>query len=370
MYDQWLPLGVVGVISAYNFPAAVWAQNGFLAAIGGNTVIWKPSPKVPLTAIGIQHLCNQAMKELGQQGVFSLFIPQDNAVAERLVADRRVAMVSFTGSTAVGRKVAQIVGATLGRRYMLECSGNNGCIIDETADLKLAARSITFGAVGTTGQRCTSTRRVIAHRSVEKELVGLLKRAFEQIKVGDPRQPDTVVGPLVDRAAVGHFEAAVRDAVALGGVIACGGKRIDRPGYYVEATLITERQAGLAVRAARDLRADRLGDAVRHARRSDPDPQRSAAGPRVRNPQHQPGEHRAVPFGRGHRLRHRQGQHGNHRRRHRRRVRRREGNRRRAHGRLGCLERLHAAAKRVRELGRRIALGPAHQALAAIFRST
>ena len=239
MYDQWLPLGVVGVISAYNFPAAVWAQNGFLAAIGGNTVIWKPSPKVPLTAIGIQHLCNQAMKEIGQQGVFSLFIPQDNAVAERLVADRRVAMISFTGSTAVGRKVAQIVGATLGRRYMLECSGNNGCIVDETADLKLAARSITFGAVGTTGQRCTSTRRVIAHRSVEKELVSLLKRSFEQIKVGDPRQPDTVVGPLVDRAAVGHFEAAVRDAVANGGVIACGGKRIDRPGYYVEATLIT-----------------------------------------------------------------------------------------------------------------------------------
>ena len=239
MYDQWLPLGVVGVISAYNFPAAVWAQNGFLAAIGGNTVIWKPSPKVPLTAIGIQHLCNQAMKEIGQQGVFSLFIPHDNAVAERLVADRRVAMISFTGSTAVGRKVAQIVGATLGRRYMLECSGNNGCIIDETADLKLAARSITFGAVGTTGQRCTSTRRVIAHRSVEKELVGLLKRSFEQIKVGDPRQPDTVVGPLVDRAAVGHFEAAVRDAVAMGGVIACGGKRIDRPGYYVAATLIT-----------------------------------------------------------------------------------------------------------------------------------
>ena len=239
MYDQWLPLGVVGVISAYNFPAAVWAQNGFLAAIGGNSVIWKPSPKVPLTAIGIQHLCNQATKEMGQPGVFSLFVPRDNAVAELLVADRRIAMVSFTGSTAVGRKVAQIVGSTLGRRYMLECSGNNGCIVDETADLKLAARSITFGAVGTTGQRCTSTRRVIAQRGVMQELTELLKRSFGQIKVGDPREPDTVVGPLVDRAAVGHFEAAVRDAVALGGVVACGGKRIERPGYYVESTLIT-----------------------------------------------------------------------------------------------------------------------------------
>jgi aldehyde dehydrogenase (NAD+) len=239
MYDQWLPLGVVGVISAYNFPAAVWAQNGFLAAIGGNTVIWKPSPKVPLTAIAIQHLCNQAMKEMNLPGVFSLFVPHDNAIAERLIADRRVAMVSFTGSTAVGRKVANLVGSTLGRRYMLECSGNNGCIVDETADLKLAARSITFGAVGTSGQRCTSTRRVIVQRSVAAELVELLKLSFAQIKVGDPREPGAVVGPLVDRAAVGHFEAAIRDAVALGAKVECGGKRIERPGYYVEATLIS-----------------------------------------------------------------------------------------------------------------------------------
>ena len=239
MYDQWLPLGVVGVISAYNFPAAVWAQNGFLAAIGGNTVIWKPSPKVPLTAIAIQYLCNQAMKEMNFPGVFSLFVPHDNAIAERLIADRRVAMVSFTGSTAVGRKVANLVGSTLGRRYMLECSGNNGCIVDETADLKLAARSITFGAVGTSGQRCTSTRRVIVQRSVAAELVELLKRSFAQIKVGDPREPGAVVGPLVDRAAVGHFEEAIRQAVALGAKVECGGKRIERPGYYVEATLIS-----------------------------------------------------------------------------------------------------------------------------------
>ena len=239
MYDQWLPLGVTGVISAYNFPAAVWAQNGFLAAIGGNTVVWKPSPKVPLTAIGIQHLCNQAMKELNFPGVFSLFLPSDNGVAEQLIADRRVAMVSFTGSTGVGRKVANIVGGTLGRRYMLECSGNNGCIVDETADLKLAARSITFGAVGTSGQRCTSTRRVIVQRKVAAELTDLLKQSFAQINVGDPREPDAVVGPLVDRAAIGHFEEAIRMAVAAGGKIECGGKRIERPGYYVEPTLIS-----------------------------------------------------------------------------------------------------------------------------------
>ncbi|MET3913476.1 aldehyde dehydrogenase (NAD+) [Variovorax sp. OAS795] len=240
MYDQWLPLGVVGVISAYNFPAAVWAQNGFLAAIGGNTVVWKPSPKVPLTALALQHLCNIAMEEMGLEGVFTIFIPETNELAELLVSDVRVALVSFTGSTAVGRKVADVVGRTLGRRYMLECSGNNGCIVDETADLKLAASSITFGAVGTTGQRCTSTRRVIVHRSVEGELVELLKKSFAQIRIGDPREPGTVVGPLVDKAAVGHFEAAVREAAALGGQVVFGGRRIDRPGHYVEPTLITQ----------------------------------------------------------------------------------------------------------------------------------
>lgn len=238
MYDQWLPLGVVSVISAYNFPAAVWAQNGFLAVIGGNTVIWKPSPKVPLTAIALQHLANRAMEELGHEGVFSLAIPEDGAIAERLISDPRIALVSFTGSTGVGRKVAQIVGSQLGRRYMLECSGNNGCIVDETADLKLAARAITFGAVGTTGQRCTSTRRVLVQKGVAARLTNLLVQAFSQIKVGDPREKDAVVGPLIDKAAVGHFEEAIAQAVALGGQVVHGGKRIDRPGYFVEPTLI------------------------------------------------------------------------------------------------------------------------------------
>ncbi|MGF7111582.1 aldehyde dehydrogenase (NAD+) [Pseudomonas laurylsulfatiphila] len=239
MYDQWLPLGVVGIISAYNFPAAVWAQNGFLSAIGGNTVIWKPSPKVPLTALALQHLCDIAMNELGQPGVFSLAIPHDNDVAERLVRDTRVALISFTGSSNVGRKVAQIVGSTLGRRSLLECSGNNGCIVDETADLKLAAAAIAFGAVGTSGQRCTSTRRVIAHNSISAELVELLKQAYGRIRVGDPAVAGNLVGPLVDRAAAEHFERSVAEAVSLGGQIAFGGKRMDCPGYFVEPTIIT-----------------------------------------------------------------------------------------------------------------------------------
>jgi aldehyde dehydrogenase (NAD+) len=239
MYDQWLPLGVVSVITAYNFPAAVWAQNGFLAAITGNTVVWKPSPKVPLTAIALQRLVNRVAAEAGHEGVFSLLIPSDNDVAELLVRDERIALVSFTGSTGVGKKVADIVGSTLGRRYQLECSGNNGCIVDETADLKLAAKALTFGVVGTTGQRCTSTRRVIAHSSIADELVELMVHAFAQVRIGDPREPGTLVGPLVDAGAVTDFENVVSQAVADGATVAYGGTVIDRPGYYVEPTILT-----------------------------------------------------------------------------------------------------------------------------------
>lgn len=240
MYDQWLPLGIVGIISAYNFPAAVWAQNGFLSAIGGNTVIWKPSPKVPLTAIAIQRLANQAMDEMAQPGVFSLFIPDDNQVAEKLIADTRVAMISFTGSTGVGKKVAAVVGSTLGRRYMLECSGNNGCIVDETADLEMAAAALAFGAVGTTGQRCTSTRRVIVHSSVAARLVELLVQAWSQIKVGDPAESDTLVGPLIDHTAINDFESAVTQACQLGGKVVFGGRRMSANGNFVEPTIITQ----------------------------------------------------------------------------------------------------------------------------------
>jgi len=240
MYDQWLPLGVVGIISAYNFPAAVWAQNGFLAAIGGNTVIWKPSPKVSLSAIALQKLCITAMTEFGQEGVFSLVIPEGNEVAEQLVTDPRVSLISFTGSSGVGRKVANIVGRHLGRRALLECSGNNGCIVDETADLKLAAAAITFGAVGTSGQRCTSTRRVIAHRSIAAPLVELLKKAYGRVVVGDPVEDGILVGPLVDQAAADHFERSVAQAIELGGKVAFGGKRMDRPGYFVEPTIIVD----------------------------------------------------------------------------------------------------------------------------------
>lgn len=240
MYEQWLPLGVAGVISAYNFPAAVWAQNGFLSAICGNTVIWKPSPRVPLTAVAIQKLTIRAMEALGHPGVFSLFIPRDDRVAELLVRDARISLLSFTGSTKVGRHIAAIVATQPGRRCLLECSGNNACIIDETADLKLAARSIAFSAVGTTGQRCTSTRRIIVHRSIRRQFLDLLSVAYAQIKVGDPRDETTLVGPLIDPNAVIDFEKTIEEAKAQGGRVISGGRRIEGPGFFVEPTIIDE----------------------------------------------------------------------------------------------------------------------------------
>lgn len=242
MYDQWLPLGVVGIISAYNFPAAVWAQNGFLSVIAGNSVIWKPSPKVPLTAIALQHLVNQALEEFDAEGVFSLFIPDDNEIGEKLVRDTRVQLISFTGSTGVGHRVASIVSATLGRRYQLECSGNSAIIVDESADLKQAARSIAFSGVGTTGQRCTSARRVIAHHRIHDELIELLKTTFAQIRIGDFNDPQTLVGPLIDAPAIDHYHQAIAEATELGGKLVYGGKRIERDGYYVEPALIVDCQ--------------------------------------------------------------------------------------------------------------------------------
>ncbi|WP_457588985.1 aldehyde dehydrogenase family protein [Ensifer canadensis] len=238
MYDQWLPLGVVGIITAYNFPAAPWAWNALVAAVCGNTIVWKPSPKVALPAIAIQHLCNKAMTELGYEGVFSLVIPADESISEELVRDKRVSLVSFTGSSKIGRRVSKIIAEDLGRRHLLECSGNNGCILDETAELDLSIAAITFGALGTTGQRCTSTRRLIVHKSRTKEVVERLKKAYAKVKLGDPFVPGNLIGPLIDKQAVADFEKAVAEAKALGGEVLYGGKVMPGPGYYVEPTII------------------------------------------------------------------------------------------------------------------------------------
>jgi aldehyde dehydrogenase (NAD+) len=237
MYEQWHPLGVVGIISAFNFPVAVWSWNAFIAAVCGDVCIWKPSPKTPLCAIAVQKICNEALADGGFPPIFNLFIEADVAMAQAFVDDDRIDLVSFTGSTAVGRNVAQRVAGRLGRT-LLELGGNNAIIVDERANLDLAVPAIVFGAVGTAGQRCTSTRRVMVHEKLFDELAHRLVHAYEQVKVGDPLEPGTLMGPLIDGDAVLRYEAAIERLIARGGVVLTGGHVIDRPGNFVQPTIV------------------------------------------------------------------------------------------------------------------------------------
>jgi aldehyde dehydrogenase (NAD+) len=237
LMEQWHPLGSVGCITAFNFPAAVWSWNAFIAAVCGDTVVWKPSPKAPLTAIAIQHIVDRIAPRHAAQGVFSLLLSDDTPAGARLAADPRLALVSFTGSSMVGRHVAQTVAGRFGR-VLLECSGNNAVIVDESADLDLAVPAIAFGIAGTAGQRCTSTRRLIVHEFRFEELAARLIDAFEQMKIGDPLNAATHVGPLIDRRAVDAFATAVAEASALGGRVLTGGKRVPGAGHFVEPTLL------------------------------------------------------------------------------------------------------------------------------------
>jgi aldehyde dehydrogenase (NAD+) len=236
MSEQWLPLGVVGIISAFNFPVAVWAWNAFLATICGSVSVWKPSPKTPLTAIAVQKICNRVCEQHGFPPVFQMFIDAGNQLAEQFVDDRRVALVSFTGSTAVGRRVGERVAARMGKS-LLELGGNNALIVDDSADLSIAVPAIVFGAVGTAGQRCTSTRRVIVHRAVAAELEQRVLKAYAQVRIGDPLRPETLMGPLIDAGAVQHYESAVAAVRAAGGEILCGGQRLPGPGNFVQPTI-------------------------------------------------------------------------------------------------------------------------------------
>jgi aldehyde dehydrogenase (NAD+) len=237
LYEQWHPLGVVGVITAFNFPAAVWSWNAFIAAVAGNVVVWKPSPKAPLTAIAVQRLVERVLAGTPHAGIFSLIVSDDDALAARFVADPRVALVSFTGSSTVGRRVAEAVARRMGK-CLLECSGNNAVIVDETADLELAVRAILFGAVGTAGQRCTTTRRLIAHDAIYDALCERLERAYRRVRVGDPLEPHTLMGPLIDAGAVERYRSAIAALRALGADIACGGNVLPGPGYFVEPTFV------------------------------------------------------------------------------------------------------------------------------------
>ena len=236
MYEQWHPLGPVGVISAFNFPVAVWAWNAFIAAITGDTVIWKPSSSTPLTAVAVQHICNEVLVQNGYKGIFNLIIGKGSTIGEKMLTDKRLPLISFTGSTLMGRHVAEVVSKRFGKT-ILELGGNNAILVDNTADLELAIPAIVFGAVGTAGQRCTSTRRVIVHESISEILTDRLLNAYSQVNIGNPLEKGTLMGPLVNQGAVDSYLNALEKVKSSGGEILCGGKIIDGDGYFVEPTI-------------------------------------------------------------------------------------------------------------------------------------
>jgi aldehyde dehydrogenase (NAD+) len=238
MMEQWHPLGVVGVISAFNFPVAVWSWNAALAFVCGDAVVWKPSEKTLLTALGCQALAAEAARRAGVPDGLSSVLIGDRTVGEVMVDDPRVALISATGSTRMGKEVAPRVAARLGRT-LLELGGNNAAIVAPSADLDLAVRGIVFSAVGTAGQRCTSLRRIIVHESIKDDLVSRLKAAYETLPIGSPLDPSTLVGPLVDETAFNAFGAAVTQAQGDGGELVTGGTQsASDGGYYVHPAII------------------------------------------------------------------------------------------------------------------------------------
>jgi aldehyde dehydrogenase (NAD+) len=232
MYEQWHPLGVVGTITAFNFPVAVWSWNACIAAVCGNVSVWKPSPKAALCGLAVQKICNKALADAGLPTIFYLFNDADNELAEKFVDDPRVDLLSFTGSCGVGKQVGARVASRMGK-WLLELGGNNAIIVDEFANMDIAIPGIAFGSVGTAGQRCTTTRRIICHESRVDELKQKLVHAYKQVRIGDPLDPDTLMGPVIDESSLERVEAAVQAVKDAGGEILCGGERVDRPGNFI-----------------------------------------------------------------------------------------------------------------------------------------
>ena len=237
MYEHWQPLGVVGIITAFNFPVAVWSWNAMIAAACGDTMVWKPASKVPLCAIAVQHLLNRIMKQHDVHGIFTLVVGRGSTIGERLINDKRIPLISSTGSTSMGLRVAEAAAKRLGRT-ILELGGNNAIIVAEDADLDLATRAILFGAVGTAGQRCTTTRRIIAQSKIVDELTARLVKAYGQVKIGDPLDPGTLMGPLVDDDAVKTMMSALDALPKQSGKILAGGRKVERPGSYVTPAIV------------------------------------------------------------------------------------------------------------------------------------
>lgn len=241
MYEQWHPLGVAGVITAFNFPVAVWSWNAMIAAVCGDCVLWKPSSETPLTAIAVQKICNRVLERHGWLGVFSLVIGRGSTVGERLLADRRVPLISATGSCEMGYRVAEIVGRRVGRT-ILELGGNNGVIVMDDANLDLALRAVLFGAVGTAGQRCTTIRRLFLQKGIAERMTESLIAAYRQIRIGNALDESTVMGPLVNRRAVEDMMKGLRRAREQGAEVLYGGRELDLDGgCYVEPALVRAR---------------------------------------------------------------------------------------------------------------------------------
>lgn len=239
MYEQWHPMGPVGIITAFNFPSAVWAWNAALAAVCGNSMIWKPSEKAPLVAIAMQNIAHEVLSRHGMEGVMTLVVGADKTLGEKMAADTRLPLISATGSVPMGRSVGAVVAQRFGRS-LLELGGNNAIIVMDDAELELAIRGIAFGAVGTAGQRCTTTRRVLVHESIENQLVDKLVAAYKSVKIGNPMTDGTLMGPLIDEAAVNAYEAAIARAQKEGGKVLTGGKVLSKGkgGNFVEPTII------------------------------------------------------------------------------------------------------------------------------------
>jgi len=242
MKEQWLPLGPVGVITAFNFPNAVWGWNAMLAAIAGDTTVWKPSLLAPLTAIATSMIAEKVATEMGFENIFQLVIGTDDLIGKPMVADRRYPLISATGSCRMGRQVGAVVAGRLGK-CLLELGGNNAVIIEPDANLDLALKSTVFGAVGTAGQRCTSTRRLIIHESIADAFTEKLVKAYETVNIGDALDESVLMGPLINETSVQQYEHAVGEAVKQGGTLLTGGQRAELSGdlsggHFVKPTII------------------------------------------------------------------------------------------------------------------------------------
>ncbi len=230
MMEQWHPLGPIGIVTAFNFPVAVWSWNAMVAAVCGDTMIWKPSSKTPLTAVAVQRIANDVMKSHGLEGVFNLCIGSSKSVGEKMIADPRLSLISATGSCRMGKRIGEVVGKRLGRT-LLELGGNNAIIVMNDANVDLATRGILFGAVGTAGQRCTTTRRLIMQDGISQKLTNELVTSYKQVRIGDPLDPKTLMGPLIDRDAVETMMHALKIAKKEGGEILSGGEILEGPQY-------------------------------------------------------------------------------------------------------------------------------------------